>query len=139
MTITHEVEIKHINLYPPTKTLLKLENIHWVEEELNSEIIQPILTIAQAMGLKENNRDKLINFPIPNPDFSDHLEGQSSPEIDVIVEHNFQDHSTIAKLDSSLLSVFLAKSTTEGGRKVIEIFPGKTLIINSALTYEQEN
>jgi len=35
MTITHEAEIKHINLYPPAKPLLNSEKIHWDEEELN--------------------------------------------------------------------------------------------------------
>jgi len=33
MTITHGVETKHINLYPPTQPLLRSENTHWVEEE----------------------------------------------------------------------------------------------------------
>lgn len=55
MTITHGTEIKCINLYPPTKPLLRSENIHWVEEkEHDSECAQPVLTIAQVMNLKEN-------------------------------------------------------------------------------------
>ena len=32
MTITHGAETKHINLYPPSKPLLRSENTHWVEE-----------------------------------------------------------------------------------------------------------
>lgn len=70
MTITHGVETKHINLYPLAKPLLKTENIQWVEEEgHDSEGTLPVLTIAQAMSLKQNSEEKLINCCISNLDF----------------------------------------------------------------------
>lgn len=70
MTITHGAKTKHINLYPPTKPLLKLEDTHWIDGEHNSKIIHPFFTIAQAMSLKENTKENLINCYISNPDFS---------------------------------------------------------------------
>ncbi len=70
MTITHGAETKHINLYPLAQPLLRSENTHWVEEEEHdSECTRPILTIAQAMSLKENSEENLINHCITNLDF----------------------------------------------------------------------
>lgn len=75
MTITHGAETKHINLYPPAKHLSKRKNTQWVEEEgRDSEGILPVLTIAQAMSLKENSEENLINCCISNLDFLQQLD-----------------------------------------------------------------
>lgn len=72
MTITNRAKTKRINLYPPNKPLLELEDTHWIVEEHNSKIIHPVLTIAQAMSLEENIEENLINCYISNPIFSHH-------------------------------------------------------------------
>jgi len=38
-------------------------------QDNNDEFVQPTITIAQAMSLKENTYDNLINHCITNPDF----------------------------------------------------------------------
>jgi len=142
MTITHGAETKHINLYPPTKPLLKSEDTRWVNEEHSLEIIHSILTISHVMSPKENTEKSMINYYISNPDFSQQLEGQSNHETDAIanlLELNFQEHSTSTELNPTLLSIFPTGSIIECGRKVIEISLRKTLNISDAFTLEQEN
>jgi hypothetical protein len=69
MTITHGTKTKQITLYPPTRLLVELECTQWINEVKNNEFVQPILTIAQAMSLKENTDEILINHCITNPYF----------------------------------------------------------------------
>lgn len=91
------------------------------------------------MSLKENSKENLINCHISNPNFSQHLEGQSSPNIEIITNlKNPYKYNTATELHSALLFAFPVYSMTECGGKVIEISSGKSLNINSALTPEQE-
>lgn len=139
LSVAHGAENKHINLYPLAKPLLESENRYWDDEEHDLEAIHPVLTIAQDMSLKEISEENMINCHISNPDFSQHLEGQFSPNLDMITNlQNSYKCDTTAELHSTLLSAFLAYSMTECGGKVIEISSGKSLNINSALTLELE-
>lgn len=82
-----------------------------------------MLTIAKAMNLKENTEENLVNCYISNLDFVQHLEGQSSPNIDIIIDvQKYYKYSTTTKLQSTLLSTFPMYSMTECGGKVIGIF-----------------
>ena len=113
-----------------------MENTYWDDEEHNSEDIHPVLAIAQAMSLKENLEKILINCHISNPDLSQHLEGQFSPNLGIITNMHISYKYDTVELHSSLLSSFPAYSMTEYGGNVIEISFGKTININSPLTLE---
>jgi hypothetical protein len=79
MTITNGVEIKHISLYPPAKSVNELEHVKWLNEiDTNDEIIQPILTIAQALNLKENTDENQFNHFISHPDFPLYFRGKDN-------------------------------------------------------------
>ena len=65
MTITHGVETKHINWYPPAKPLLRSENTQWVEEEEEEHDLEGTLPVLT----KENSEEDLINCCISNLDF----------------------------------------------------------------------
>lgn len=65
------------------------------DKEHDSECTQPFLTISQAVNLKENLEENMINCCITNLDFLQHLEGQSSHNLDSITNlRDFYEHST---------------------------------------------
>lgn len=91
------------------------------------------------MSLKENSEENLINCHISNHDFSQHLKGQSSPNLDIITNlQNSYKYNTIVELHSTLFSAFLVYSMTECAGKVIEISYGKILNIIFSLNPEHE-
>jgi hypothetical protein len=142
MTITHGTKTKQITLYPPTRPTTELECTQWLDEDNNDEVFQPILTIAQAMSLKENTDENLINHCITNPDLPQYFGGKSSSHIqtsiDCLLEQNFQENCTEEELSSTFSSVFPVHSISESDYKTVEIFPEKTLNINSSLDNTQK-
>ena len=62
MIISKENESKQISLYPPAKSITKLEHMSWlIEIDCEEEIIQPLFGISQAIN-EGNEEDLLDNF-----------------------------------------------------------------------------
>jgi hypothetical protein len=135
----------------------ELEHTKWLEEiDIENEIIQPVLTIAQALNLKENTEENQFNHFISHPDFPPYFRGKttnsepststsssqaSSSEhfsVDYLVGKNFQETCTTYSLTSLFQIVFHVNSVTNSCNKVIEIFPGKRLNINVDLDESQQ-
>jgi hypothetical protein len=106
MTISHGNEVKQITIYPLAKSASELEHIPWLDDPNNDEeVIQPLLTIEQAMSLKKNTDENLLNNFITNPDFTQYFGGKPScsaqPYFDYLLGQHFQEACTIDTLLSS--------------------------------------
>jgi hypothetical protein len=136
-------KLNELHFTPLPKTASELECAQWLVEDDNEEgTIQPVLTIAQAMSLKKNTDENMINHYISNPYFPQYFGGKSSSQsqasIDHLLEQNFQETCTLEELDSAFLSTFPTCSISESGSKTVEILPRKTLNISVALDSSQE-
>ena len=101
---------KKFTLYPPARTITKIDDKEWIDDEND---IQPLFTISD---ISEDSQilNIMENF-------------ESSPEY----EHDkFQEKSNIEYLSSRKMSVY---SMEEFGSSKIEIFVGRTLNINNNL------
>jgi hypothetical protein len=77
MSITNGSEVKQIQLYPPTKLVHELEQIKWIEDtDTKNEIIHPVLTIYQALDIKENTDDNHCNHCLCCPDSPLYFRGE---------------------------------------------------------------
>jgi hypothetical protein len=65
MTISNGYETKQLTLYPHATPLASNDNYVWVDFE--DPPTQPLLTIRQALSLKDSTEDELINNFICNP------------------------------------------------------------------------
>lgn len=129
---------KRNKLLPSAKPIFEQKCNQWInDDDHNKETTHLVLTIAQAMSLKENIEDNLINHYISiNPYFLQHFGWQPTHEqdhIDSLLEHIFQEECSAEDLNSVVLSTFPIYSMIECGSKTIEIFPGKPLNINYSL------
>jgi hypothetical protein len=86
MTISNGASMKKLILYPPTKPVV--EDSLWVEYPYkDEEITQPLLTIEQSRGLKEQTEDNFLNQFISTTDDAQYPE--SSSPYDLIFSNVF--------------------------------------------------
>jgi hypothetical protein len=122
MKISNGYETKQLTLYPHATPLVNNDNSVWVDFE--DQPTQPLLTIGQALSLKDSTEDEIINNFICEP-------SSVTPEI-----HNqltiLMESDNPEKLDSSSPP---QKPKIVSSKSIpIEIEPGKTLNINPHLT-----
>ena len=65
MTISNGYETKQLTLYPHATPLINNDNSLWVDYD--DQTTQPILTIGQALSLKDATEDEVINNFICDP------------------------------------------------------------------------
>jgi hypothetical protein len=65
MTISNGYETKQLTLYPHATPLINNDNSAWVD--FDDQLTQPILTIRQALSLKDATEDEVINNFICEP------------------------------------------------------------------------
>jgi hypothetical protein len=65
MTISNGYETKQLTLYPHATPLISNDNSEWVD--FDDQLTQPILTIRQALSLKDATEDEVINNFICEP------------------------------------------------------------------------
>jgi hypothetical protein len=65
MTISNGYETKQLTLYPHATPLASNDNSVWVDFE--DQPTQPLLTIGQALSLKDSTKDEIINNFICEP------------------------------------------------------------------------
>eukprot|EP00253_Pinus_taeda_P030292 PITA_30292 len=82
MIISNGQETKQLTLYPHATPMINNDNSIWVDYE--DEETQPILTIAQALTLKNSTEDELISNFISEP--SSILAGSPSKSVTVEIE-----------------------------------------------------
>jgi hypothetical protein len=122
MTISNDYETKQLTLYPHATPLPNNDNFVWVDFE--DQPTQPILTIGQALSLKDSTEDEIINNFICEP-------SSVTPKI-----HN----QLISLLESYNQENLDSGSPPQMPKTIsfksipIEIKPGKTLNINPHLT-----
>ena len=122
MTISNGYETKHLTLYPHATPLANNDNFVWVYFE--DQPTQPLLTIGQALSLKDSTEDEIINNFICEP-------SSVTPEI-----HN----QLTALLESDNQENLNSGSPPQTPKTIssksipVEIEPGKTLNINPHLT-----
>eukprot|EP00253_Pinus_taeda_P017050 PITA_17050 len=126
MTISNGQETKQLTLYPHATPMINRDNSIWVDYE--DEEAQRILTIGQALTLKNSTEDELISNFISEPSS---VSSEIHNHLTTILESESQNN--LETEDSSqILAGSPSKSVT------IEIEPGKTLNINPNLTDDQK-
>jgi hypothetical protein len=65
MTISNGYETKQLTLYPHATPLINNDNSIWVD--FDDQLTQPLLTIGQALSLKDSTEDEVINNFICEP------------------------------------------------------------------------
>jgi hypothetical protein len=122
MTISNGYETKQLTLYPHATPLPNNDNSVWVDFE--DQPTQPLLTIGQALSLKDSTEDEIINNFICEP---------SSVTLEM---HNqltvLMDSDNPENIDST--NPPQTPKTISSKSIPIEIEPGKTLNINPHLT-----
>jgi hypothetical protein len=122
MTIFNGYETKHLILYPQTTPLINNDNSLWVD--FDDQTTQPVLTIEQALILKDATKDEVINNFICEPSS---VTSETHNQLTALLESNTQEN-----LNSKDL---LQTSATISSKSIpVEIQPGKTLNINPILT-----
>eukprot|EP00253_Pinus_taeda_P028623 PITA_28623 len=122
MTISNGYETKQLTLYPHATPVVNNEDSIWIDYDDNA--VQPILTTGQALTLKDNTEDEIINNFICEPSS---VIAETHNQLTAIFETDVQEK--IESEDSSqTLTTISSKSIT------VEIEPGKTLNINPDLT-----
>jgi hypothetical protein len=121
MTISNGYETKQLTLYPHATPMINNDNSVWLDYDDNAT--QPILTIGQALSLKDTTEDEVINNFICEPSS---VTSETHNQLAAILESDTQE-----KLKSEDLP---QTSTTISSKSItVEIEPGKTLNINPNL------
>jgi hypothetical protein len=122
MTISNGYETKQLTLYPHATPLPNNDNSVWVDFE--DQPTQPLLTIGQALSLKDSTEDEIINNFICEPSS---VTPKIHNQLTVLMESDNPEN-----LDSA--SPPQTPKTISSKSIPIEIEPGKTLNINPHLT-----
>jgi len=122
MTILNGYETKQLTLYPHATPLINNDNSVWVD--FDDQPTQSLLTIGQALSLKDSTEDEVINNFICEPSS---VNPKTHNQLTALLEFDNQENlnSEIPPQTSSTIS---SKSIP------VEIEPGKTLNINPALS-----
>ena len=70
MTISNSYETKQLTLYSHATPLVNNDNFVWVD--FDDQPTQPLLTIGQALSLKDSTEDEIINNFFVSPPLSLH-------------------------------------------------------------------
>jgi hypothetical protein len=122
MTISNGYETKKLTLYPHATPLVNNDNSIWVDFE--DQTTQPLLTIEQALSLKDSTEDEIINNFICEPSS---VTSETHNQLTALLESNNQEN-----LNSG--SPPQTPNTISSKSIPVEIEPGKTLNINPNLT-----
>ena len=134
MIISKKNERKQISLYPPAKSITKLEHVSWLTKtNCEDDIFQPLFSISQAIN--EGNEEDLFNDFLSNSDQKTQID---QIPINPIFNSSFQENCTINSLQSLFQTTFSVNSISNSHTKTIEIFPGNNFNINSHLEISQE-
>jgi hypothetical protein len=120
MTISNGESMKKLIIYPPLKIVV--ENSLWVEDPYeDEEIAQPLLTIEQSRGLKEQTEENFLN------QFLSTIDCIIIPRIISMHDHvfsiDFQEYCDKKKSSSFLISTINESSYSYS--IPLEISPGK--------------
>eukprot|EP00253_Pinus_taeda_P024635 PITA_24635 len=126
MAISNGQETKQLTLYPHATPMINNDNSIWVDYE--DEETQPILTVGQALTLKDSTEDELINNFISEPSS---VSSEIHNHLTTILESESQNN-----LETENLPQILAGSPSKS--ITVEIEPGKTLNINPNLTDDKK-
>eukprot|EP00253_Pinus_taeda_P018125 PITA_18125 len=126
MTISNGQETKQLTLYPHATPMINNDNSIWVDYE--DEETQPILTIEQALTLKNSTEDELISKFISEPSS---ISSEIHNHLTTILESESQNN-----LETENSSQILADSPSKS--VTVEIEQSKTLNINPNLTDNQK-
>ena len=119
MKISNGCETKQLMLYPHATPMINNEDSVWLYYE--DDDIQPILTIGQALNLKDATKDGLISNFISEPSL---VTSEAYKQLTTILDPKTQQELRPEKLPQTST----AKSIT------VEIEPGRTLNINPSLS-----
>ena len=122
MKIYNGCETKQLTLNPHATPMINNDDYVWLDDEDNDT--QPILTIGQALTLKDTTEDEVISNFISEPSS---VTSKTYNQLTAILEPETQE-----KLKSKNLP---QTSTTISSKSItVEIEPGKTLNIKPNLT-----
>jgi hypothetical protein len=122
MTISYGYETKQRTLYPHATPLINSDNSLWVD--FDDQTTQPILTIGQALSLKDVTEDEVINNFICEPSS---LTPETHNQLAALLESDTQKNLNSEDLPQT--------SATISSKSIpVEIELGKTLNINPNLT-----
>jgi hypothetical protein len=122
MTISNGYKTKQLTLYPHATPLINNDNSVWVE--FDDKLNQPILTIGQALSLKDSTEDEVINNFICEPSS---MTPETHNQLFALLESDNQEN-----LNSE--SPPQTSNTISSKSIPVEIELGKTLNINPNLT-----
>jgi hypothetical protein len=122
MKISNGYETKQLTLYPHATPLVNNGNSVWVDFE--DQPTQPLLTIGQALSLKDSTEDEIINNFICEPSsITPQIHNQLTALLDSDNQENLSSESPPQK-----------RKTISSKSISVEIEPGKSLNINPHLT-----
>jgi hypothetical protein len=122
MTISTGYETKQLTLYPHATPLINNDNSVWVD--IDDQTTQPILTIGQALSIKDSTKDEVINNFICEPSS---MTPETHNQLASLLESNNQENLNSENPPQT--------SATISSKSIpVEIEPSKTLNINPNLT-----
>jgi hypothetical protein len=122
MTISNKYETKQLTLYPHATPLINNDNSLWVD--FDDQTTQPILTIGQALSLKDATEDEVINNFICEPSS---MTPETHNQLTALLESDNQENLNSENPPQT-------SSTISSKSIPVEIEPSKTLNINPNLT-----
>jgi hypothetical protein len=122
MTISNGYETKQLTLYPHTTPLINNDNSVLVD--FDDQLTQPILTIGQALSLKDATEDEVINNFICEPSS---VTPETHNQLAALLESDNQENLNSENPPQT-------SATISSKSILVEIEPGKTLNINPSLT-----
>jgi hypothetical protein len=122
MTISNGYETKQLTLYPHATPLVNNNNSVWVD--FKDQPTQPLLTIGQALSLKDSTEDEVINNFICEPSS---VTPETHNQLTALLESDNQENLTSENPPQT-------SNTISSKRIPVEIEPCKTLNINPNLT-----
>lgn len=129
MTITKGNDVKNLALYPPTQPSLTIVKTRKQPTTYLEENIRSPITVADALELKNQTKDNVINTFINHPAAVSNLRHHM---IEVVLDNEIEEDSLRDINDQPI------PKTTVYNRKPIEIKQGKILNINSNLSNDQQ-
>jgi hypothetical protein len=122
MTISNGYETKQLTFYPHATPLINNDDFVWVD--FDNQLTQPILTIRQALSLKDSTVDEVINNFICEPSS---VTPETHNQLAALLESDNQENLNSENPPQT--------SATISSKSIpVEIEPQKTLNINPNLT-----